>query len=319
MKEAKELVQRIRSCYVGDDCVQLSIPYDNAITILNKDGIMYHHKEGSDFFVNKYTEDERRKQFPYHNIPTYYEKSAFKTITRYTNQLLEFDVPYFRINNGSIVQNYIIKDKNEALSISRVAPLIQETEFKTREELEKLFQPPTDKNENLYLIFMNGTMPVNNEIQIASEDKILEQLKKDLSQNVEDFKDYVVSEPMSTVGSYLNNHPFFLYFVEQSISNLDLKNYNLDISITGNHPIVLVKTNGKDINIKAVSCSFVTSDCYKVDIYDIPVAKYTLDQLKYLAPKIIDTRDPKISLKLNPGVSEEDIKNAKQMVKNLTK
>ena len=57
---------------------------------------------------------------------------------------------------------------------------------------------------------------------------------------------------------------------------------------------------------------------YKVNIYDIPVTKYSLEQLKYV-PKINIAREPRIPLRLNPGVSRQDVKEAKQMVKALRK
>ena len=44
-------------------------------------------------YVNKYLEDERRKQFPYSNIPTHFSKIKFKKVI-YTNQLLDFEKPY---------------------------------------------------------------------------------------------------------------------------------------------------------------------------------------------------------------------------------
>ena len=78
MKNTNEIVQRIESHYVGDECIQLAIPYRNAITILDQDGILFHDKIGSNLYINKYLEDERRSQFPYSNIPIYYSKKMFK-------------------------------------------------------------------------------------------------------------------------------------------------------------------------------------------------------------------------------------------------
>ena len=36
---------------------------------------MYHHSEGQEVLINQYLQDVRRKQFPYYNIPTHYEKN----------------------------------------------------------------------------------------------------------------------------------------------------------------------------------------------------------------------------------------------------
>lgn len=43
MKKITEIVQKIESHYVGDDCVQIMAPYKNEITIFNKDGILFSH------------------------------------------------------------------------------------------------------------------------------------------------------------------------------------------------------------------------------------------------------------------------------------
>ncbi len=71
------------------------------------------------------------------------------------------------------------------------------------------------------------------------------------------------------------------------------------------------------MSLQYVRANFVSLNNYRIDIVDIPVNKYTLEQLKYLTPVIAKIKKPKIPLKLNPGVSREDIKEAKQMVKSL--
>ena len=52
MKEKNyEYVQRIQKHYVGDDCVQIMVPYcTDGITILNSDEITYHYYPNSTFF-----------------------------------------------------------------------------------------------------------------------------------------------------------------------------------------------------------------------------------------------------------------------------
>lgn len=318
-KEVNEIVQRINSWYVGDDCAQLMIPYKNAITILDRNGIVYHHKEGSEVFINNYVNDERRKQFPYHSIPTHYTKFAFNGKFHYTNQLLQFEQPYIRINDGNIIESFIVKDKNEALAINKVMRIHKNTSFKTREELEKIFEQPTDENEKLYYLYVTGTMPINNELNISSEKEIFDYIKSQLSKNVADFREYVNDNPGSTVGSYLRKNEFFLDFVEHNISKIDLKDYKFNLRLMDGDTVLLVKINGIDISIQGVDVYFITPDYYRVDIYDILVTKYTLEQLKYLTPKIEKTKEPRITLKANPGITREDINKEKQLVRQLKK
>ena len=45
MKKANEMIQRIKSCYVADDCIQIMIPYKDGITILSQDDILLHYKK----------------------------------------------------------------------------------------------------------------------------------------------------------------------------------------------------------------------------------------------------------------------------------
>lgn len=313
-KKVNEIVQRINSWYVGEDCAQLMVPYKNGITILNKDGILYHHNEGSNVFINKYVEDERRKQFPYYNIPEHYTKFFWDGKYHYTNQLFEFEQPYIKLSDGHLIESYVVKDRNEALIVNKVMTIIKNTSFKTKEELEQLFAQPENVNERLYYLYFNGKLIRDNEFFTFSESDIFEYVKNQLLKNVEDFRDYVSKSPETTVGSYLRKNYFFLDFVEHSIDSFDLKGYKLNIHLNNESPILLVKTNGIDITIQAVDIYFITYNYYKVDIYDIPVTKYSLEQLELLTPKIARTKEPKIPLKLNPSVSKEEIKEAKQLI-----
>ena len=115
---------------------------------------------------------------------------------------------------------------------------------------------------------------------------------------------YVADEPFSVVGSYLKKNKFFLDFVEQNINRFDLNDYNLNFRLLDDSSVILVKTNGTEISIQGMDVYFVTPNCYKVISYDIPVTKYTLEQLKFLALPILKTKEPKISLKskLSKGV-----------------
>jgi len=316
-KKVNEIVQRVNSWYVGDDCAQLMVPYKNAITILDRNGIVYHHKEGSEVFINKYVTDERRKRFPYHSIPTHYTK-FFDGRYQYTNQLLDFEQPYMRINDGSLIESYVVKDKSEALLVSKIMPIVKKTSFKTREEIEEMIKQPTQENEKIYYIYLDGTMPKNNEFGIVSEEEIFNYIKEQLSKNVADFREYMGNEPDSTVSRYLKRNEFFLRFIEKNIDKLDLNDYQMNLQI-GSKSILLVRTNGTDISLQGLDIYFIAPDHYKVDTYDMPITKYTLEQLKYLSPKIAKTKEPKIPLKLNPGITREDLKREKQLIRQLKK
>jgi len=313
-KEANEIVYKISSCYVGEVCAQIMIPYKNVITILDRNGIVYHHKEGSNLFINKYVNDERRKQFPYHTIPTHYTKYAFREKYHNTNQLFDFEQPYIRITEGNIIESYVIKDKNEALAVNKIMPINKNTSFKTREELEKIFEQPSGENERLHYLYVSGALAINNEFTICTEEEIYNYIKSRLIETACDLRDYVKNNPESVVGSYLSKKDFFLDFVEHSVDKLDLSEYNLNLNITDGYTMLLARTNGVDITLQGVDVCFIAPDYYRVDTYDIPVTKYTLEQLKYLTPEIQKLREPRITLKVNPSIKKEDIKREKRLV-----
>ncbi len=165
-------------------------------------------------------------------------------------------------------------------------PIYKSTSFKTREELEKLFEKPSGENESLYYLYVNGTMPANNEFNISTEKEIFDYIKGQLTKNVDDFRNYV-----DDFRDYVKSNP-------ESDSTT----------------ILLAKTNGVNISLQGVDVYFIALNYYKVDTYDIPVTKYTLEELKYLTPKIEKTKEPRITLKANLGITKEDIRREKQLI-----
>ncbi len=77
-----------------------------------------------------------------------------------------------RINDDSLIESYVVKDKSEAILIRKIIPIVKKTTFKTREKLEEMLKQPSQENEQIYYIYVNGTMPQNNELEIASEEEI---------------------------------------------------------------------------------------------------------------------------------------------------
>lgn len=315
-KEIIETVQRINCWYVAEDCAQLMIPYKNAITILDRNGIVYHHKKGSEIFTNNYVNDNRKKQFPYHSIPIHY-KRLFGSKYQFANQLFDFEQPYIRISDGRIIESFVVKDKKEALLVNKIMPFIEISTFKTRKEIEEIFTQPSKDNEEIYYLYLDGSMP--HQLEIASEDKIYNHVRKQLSKDVSILKKRIFNEEESEFTRYFKANDYFLEFIEKSIDKLDLNDFKLDMQLFGGKTILVVKINGKDISIQGYDVYFISPNCYKVDSYDIPITKYTLEQLKYLTPKIAKSKEPKIPLKLNPGITREDLKREKQLVLQLKK
>ena len=235
----------------------------------------------------------------------------------YANQLLNFEEPYIRIADGLIIESFAVKDKTEALLVNKILTGDKRSVFATREELEEIFSNSITGKEKKYIIYLDYEN-IGEIHPLESEEEIYNYVKSQITENVSEFKKYEKYNITTPVGWYLLHHPLFLDFVEQSIKDFDLSKINLNIELKGGKAIIL-KSNESDMTLQYVIANFVSLDNYRIDIVDIPVNKYNLEQLKHLSPMIFKGKEPKIPLRLNPGVSKEDIQEAKQMVKSLRK
>lgn len=319
--KTNEVVQRIKNCYVSDECVQIMIPYRKNAIIFNKDGIVYSHNTESINSINSYLTDERRYEFPYFNIPTHRgKKGLFKF--NYTNQLLNFEEPYISLVDGKFIERYAVKDGNEALMIKKIMFGNEKIEYMTRSEVEEIFEKSFDENEKMYILDSNGVIASDDCNFVVNEERILRYIKKKYHSNLQAIINYGKSDSTSTIGLNAQKYPDFLEFVSQSIDNMTIGQLKAPVTcsnFSGEDTSIIVKINGNDIKIQTVEIIFISSNRYKVCTVDIPVTKYTLEQLKYLTPKIIPTKELNIPLKFNPGVTKEDIQRAKKLVKESVK
>ncbi len=70
-----------------------------------------------------------------------------------------------------------------------------------------------------------------------------------------------------------------------------------------------------ELNLAGVK--YMNEDCYKLILKRTPINSYTLEQIKGLMT--LKSKEPRIPLRLNPGVPKQDIQKAKQMIKTLKK
>lgn len=316
MKKATEIIQRIESPYVREDYIQTIVKYKNAITILGQDGIQLHCK-GNDFYINQYLEDGRRNHFPYANIPMHYtrEKIFGKKICN-VNQIFEFEKPYIELSDGNLIERYIVKDNKEAILIKKTMSTFKRTGYLTREELENRFLKTTEE-EQTYYFDREGLMLSEQEFinSFPTEEQMKEHIQGILKKNIQDFRG--CQNPM--VVSYLEMYPIFLDYYEKVIQNMDLSIMDFDIPIIGfADSFIIIKIKDNNIMLEEVEIYFEHMDYYKVVTYDIPITKYTLEQLKFVS-KMSKTKEPNIPLQLNPGLTKQDIQEAEQMVRTLRK
>ena len=167
MKDKSKIVQRIKSHYVGEDCIQVMVPYMSSCVIFNQNDIQYlDHKDNS--FINNYIEDERRKQFPYHNITQHHRGKNFTLV----NQIYEFNKPYLEIRFGEMFESYVVKDGEEALLLTKTLDIKEPEKFTaTREEVDKLLNDKIDDTviNRHYLVFHDCSVKYKTDLKPERE------------------------------------------------------------------------------------------------------------------------------------------------------
>ncbi len=224
MKDENIIVQRIKSCFVGEDCVQVMIPYWNQCVIFNSNEIQYLDNK-HDSVINLYIDDERKKQFPYNNIPIHHRN---KKITL-TNQIYEFDKPYLEVRFGLLVECFIVKDGNNALSLTKIFNLTEAKKMTlTKEELEKLVNGRINEdlsNYRHYIICQDGI--VCSKFEIKSERAMVEDCLKGIKVNerlyVIDILEHTISCKMLNV-TFKGHHDEY----EVELYDVPIRNYTYE-------------------------------------------------------------------------------------------
>ena len=301
----KEIVSRIPRQYVREDfnCAQVKIPYEHTLSIFDKDGLVFNQSRKYDFF-NKYLEQSWRVGFPYHNIPNHIRRKGWFGRVNVTNQLFNFGEHYLSVSDGVAIDRCALLDKGEALIVSKVLPANIDNTYEfnnryvtmTREELDAMFRPSSE-TEKVYLATTTGELYHGEDIGYMNEDHFLkcqrEKYQNQLNRICDDISEDTVE------------------FIQRKINEMtldDLRDYPLPPSF------YLIKMDGANIKIQLIYSHMVRSNEYVVTIKNLPLDKYVLEQFKFMAPNIVELKEPKISLRLNPGVTQADINEAKEMV-----
>ncbi|MEE3342588.1 MAG: hypothetical protein VZS44_00675 [Bacilli bacterium] len=308
MKRTDEFVGRINKQYVADDCIQIMLAYRDYLLLYGNDSLM-HYKNYScsdplicNLFVNAYLDDERKDIFPYSQIPTHIERvSLFRKIYS-VNQILDFEKPYIRINDGIITKITAFKDGSEALVHYKILNgklCNRKSKIITREEIEKYFETGSldqlDENEyNKNRIFdLNGIIFSNVQDFSKLERKWID-IEKERLLSLIDKSSYMEITKKELKGA---------------ISNMD------DILPT-NIPLkymIKFKKNG-EIVIDVFSVKYLERGKYDILLENIPVTMESLSMIKETNPVIKTIKEPKISRFLNPGISKEQLIEEKRKI-----
>ena len=297
------IVQRVEKQYVGEDCVQIMVPYERTLTIFNKADMTFHYNDYSKHWRNQYLDDFRRKQFPYYNIPYHRRRyGIFRNEITYVNQLFNYNEPYIKIVDGAIIETFAVKERDEALVVNKVLkPDGQEVNWLTRSEIDEMFRLSKEQGQVYYI-----GLTYNNFLDgMITEIEMLEMIKKNVLEKLSDYK--------VDSGDYNRD---LIKYIEDCVKNSKLESLtNLPIGTI--EPIVQIKLEGEKIAVKKINIKIIKPDLYEVVTFNIPITRYLLEQIKAMATSIKSAPEPKIPLHLNPGVFKEDILEAKTFVKRI--
>ena len=293
-------LKAIPARYVGEDCLQTSFTYKEAMILLSPDEILFEYAFNP--ITNKYMLDERRKNFPYSNIPNYVGISGFKKYN-VTHQLLNFNTPYLKISKENIESYHAFKTNKSGILISEQLTKSNSPKslFLSREELEKFFSCEPKK----IFIVNNATIK---ELKIPTLKEILNKKKSEMVSALINQKP---SPSLVNLKAYGDNDLNRL-FAHLKIKDDNMKNE--DIKVNDYNILMIREENGFSINY--VDIALVGNEQYKVTLTNVPITSLTLDELKNIITK--RNSKPKLFLALNPDIDKNDIKKAKKVVRQLS-
>ena len=300
MKRKTEIVIKIPSYSVGEDCLQIKLRYKDLMTIFSPAGIIFKDMPNQDY-VHKYLEDERRKQFPYSNIPVHNRKIFFKKY-KFANQLLDFETTYLTMTEIGLVERFAVKKGNEALIFNKSCQFQESVvRYLTKAELDELLSVTEDFGK--YIFKGNEYIKeskIYNGLPPLKESTLVEYFKKYTKNQIAvlEYKDQMLwMQLKQNMGRLIEN---------ATIDDIP-ENFYID-------DIIMITTNMKnnDITIQKISIEFMNLDCYKVEFSSIPITRCTLEQLK--SAKIYESKKTKINPRLNPEIDVAEIQLAERLV-----
>lgn len=308
MKKFDEMVAKMHSHYVADDYIQIMLAYRDYLLLFGNNDLMYFrnfiesHPSISEGSRNVYLDDERKNNFPYSQIPEHIERVLLFRKLNFVNQILDFEKPYIRINDGFITKITAFKDGDEAIVHTKIlnGKLCDEkTKTITREELEtylktgSLEQLDENEYEDTSIFDMNGKL-YNPRLEL--EQKWIDEEKERLSRIIDESDRYKESTKNE---------------LQRAISTLD------DISPFVLTPKIMIKfkQNG-EVKIDAFVVKYLERGKYEIALADLPVTMESLSMIKSKAElSVIKTmKEPKISLSLNPNVTKEQLQEERAKI-----
>lgn len=257
-------VNEIDDKYISEDCCQIMIPFDKSLSVFDEKGLTFYGRGYKENIINnsRYIEDERKKQFPYNDIPYHYTKKNLFTKILYVNQLFDFNKTYIILNNGILSQYYIIKKESKAYII--------QTDFGL--DVEDCIIEREVRKDNIYQFFGWLMEPAYNKKTyiVDSTGKHLNICFDENERNQKRKKLIEFLKYEKLLHSYDENNIYY-----QGSEYIKEDNFMLPFD----NPLFVINLSNNEIQIKYIELTSINDTTAKIKSYNIPVQKYCLEQI----------------------------------------
>ena len=259
-KNNTKIVKLLKKEY-NDKSIQLPIAYSDNITILDANNLLYHHKEGFKKYLNTTNNNE------------FYKKRIGLKEYNVINEQYLYNIPYIVINNNQIMEYYTILNENNSplLIKEELAYDNVKTVYMNRLEIEKLLGKRDEEkfyilnDEGKLYMYNNNAMILEYNFFIPSEEQV-----------INDFKIKKLAEISENKNKFMN---YDFNILESYYKNMNLDNLGEQISIFDND-IITIRTEDNNIEIKDLYIKLVGENKYKVQIMDLYVKDYNINDIK---------------------------------------
>lgn len=296
-----EIVYKLHKEFISNDCVQVSLGFEDNLMVYNTSDLMYYKKieeieSNNQEYKNDYLIDSRSLRFPYSKIPEHIEQVSLFKKNIFANQILEYNKPYIAVSDRIINKITIFKENESAYiyfqSLTNLKTYTRKI-ILNREELETYYKTGTlkifDENQYIkkYIFYINGCIPKNH---IKTELELLKYIKEEVIDEIsslEELSDLTYTNILKAVNDMDDFAPLIIAF----------DNY-------------MIKFNqNNEIVIDYFIVKYLKKDKYELAISNIPVNVETLEMIKSRIDlsKVRYLKEPHISKKLNPDISLIDL------------
>ncbi len=307
-----EFINQLGSVFSRDDYVQIMLGYQDYMILFGNGKCMYYHNLEHDntSYVNSYLNDERRSEFPYSTIPEHVQRIGLFDKYHFVNQILDYEKPYLSIRDGVLEEIVSYKDGNKSLIHNKILVGDSTTRVKrivSRAELDNYLQNGYGSNSSNKAVEMFSDDGRFYDRELPTEEEIIEDEKEFLLKalNYQRFNDYRYE--------YRNRRIY--NELEQLVSVLE----KVEPIYWSPYFLLTIMEDGS-MHLEYIKFTFLDFDKYELETVEIPITKESLQAIKArINSPIKELEKPKISLRLNPNISKEQLKEENKKVLSLKK